>query len=271
MGVTLSGSCARRGSWARSSLIALLVLLGVALRAAAVGATELHVAVAANFTGPLATLAPLFESSSGEKLLVSSGSSGELYAQIRQGAPFDVFLSADTDKPQKLESEGLTVAGSRFIYAVGTLVLWSPKPGVVDGQGKVLQTHDYRFIGVANPQTAPYGTAAQQVLTKLGIWDRLNQEHRVVIGENITQTWQFAATGNAELAFVALSQVLQADGSISGSSWRVPQSMYDRIDQGAVVIAASPQKTAAQAFLTWLRTDPAAVAAIRAAGYRTAD
>jgi molybdate transport system substrate-binding protein len=251
--------------------VVLLVLLGSAARAAAVGAAELHVAVAANFSGPLQTLASLFERSGGDRLLISAGSSGELYTQIRQGAPFDAFLSADTEKPQKLESEGLSVPGSRFIYAVGSLVLWSPKPGVVDDEGQVLQSGTYRFIGVANPQTAPYGTAAQQVLTKLRLWDQLNQEHRIVIGENITQTWQFAATGNAELAFVALSQVLQADGSINGSSWRVPQSMYERIDQAAVVIAASPQKLAAQRFLTWLRTDPAALASIHAAGYRTAD
>ena len=180
-----------------------------------------------------------------------------------------MFLSADTDKPQLLEKEGLAVPGSQFTYAVGALVLWSPKAGVVDRDGKVLQTQHYRLIGVANPQTAPYGTAAQQVLTKLGLWDQLNQAHRIVIGENITQTWQFAATGNADLAFVALSQVLGEDGSISGSSWRVPQSMYEPIDQAGVIIAASTQKAAAQAFMTWLHSDPAALAAIRSDGYRT--
>ncbi len=232
-------------------------------------AAELHIAVAANFSGPLEKLAPLFQQASGNELVISAGSSGQLYTQIKQGAPFDVFLSADTDKPQRLESEGLAVPGSRFIYAVGTLVLWSAKPAVVDNAGKVLQAQQYRFIGVANPQTAPYGTAAQQVLTKLGLWDKLNQDHKIVFGENITQTWQFAASGNVDMSFVALSQVLASDGSISGSSWLVPQSMYDPIEQGAMIVANTNQKAAAEAFTNWLRTDPAALAVIRSAGYRT--
>ncbi|HEV7986090.1 MAG TPA: molybdate ABC transporter substrate-binding protein [Steroidobacteraceae bacterium] len=246
----------------------------VALFAAAAlpaAAAELHVAVAANFSGPLQTLAPLFEKSSGNQLVISSGSSGQLYTQIRQGAPFDLFLSADTDKPKQLENEGLTVPGSRFIYAIGTLVLWSPRPGVVDDQGKVLEAQRYRYIGIANPQTAPYGTAAQQVLSRLNLWDKLNRDKKVVTGENITQTWQFASTGSVDMSFVALSQVLGADGQIAGSSWRVPQSLYDPIEQGAVAVAHGNQQAAAQAFLTWLRTDPSALAVIRAAGYRTAD
>jgi molybdate transport system substrate-binding protein len=253
----------------RKMALLLLALLGAGVLPAL--PAELHVAVAANFTAPLQKLAPMFEQASGNKLVISPGSSGQLYAQIKQGAPFDVFLSADTDKPRQLEAEGLAVPDSRFIYAVGSLVLWSPKPELVDGDGKVLKAQSYHFLGVANPQTAPYGTAAQQVLTKLGLWERLNQEHRIVIGENITQTWQFAATGNAELAFVALSQVLGEDGRITGSSWHVPQSMYDPIEQGAAIIASTHEKTAAAAFATWLRTDPAALAAIRAAGYRTAN
>jgi len=256
----------------RRIVFLLIALMGAgAMPALPALPAELHVAVAANFTAPLQKLAPMFEQASGNKLVISAGSSGQLYTQIKQGAPFDVFLSADTDKPRQLESDGLSVPDSRFIYAVGSLVLWSPKPDLVDGDGRILKAQTYHFIGVANPQTAPYGTAAQQVLTKLGLWDRLNQEHRIVIGENITQTWQFAATGNAELAFVALSQVLGEDGKISGSSWRVPQSMYDPIEQGAVIIASTHEKAAATAFATWLRTDPAALAAIRAAGYRTAN
>lgn len=245
----------------------LIALLGAG--AVPVLSAELHVAVAANFTAPLQRLAPMFEQAGGDKLIISPGSSGQLYTQIKQGAPFDVFLSADSDKPRQLESDGLIVPGSRFIYAVGALILWSPKPDLVDNDGKVLKSKSYHFISVANPQTAPYGTAAQQVLTKLGLWEQLNQEHRVVLGENITQTWQFAATGNADLAFVALSQVLGEDGRIGGSAWRVPQSMYDPIEQGAVIMASSKKKTAASAFTTWLRTDTAALAVIRAAGYRT--
>jgi molybdate transport system substrate-binding protein len=251
----------------RAIFAALAAWLGLATLP--IQAAELHIAVAANFSGPLEKLAPLFQQASGNELVISAGSSGQLYTQIKQGAPFDVFLSADTDKPQRLESEGLAVPGSRFIYAVGTLVLWSAKPAVVDNAGKVLQAQQYRFIGVANPQTAPYGTAAQQVLTKLSLWDKLNQDHKIVIGENITQTWQFAASGNVDMSFVALSQVLASDGSISGSSWLVPQSMYDPIEQGAMIVANTTQKAAAEAFTNWLRTDPAALAVIRSAGYRT--
>jgi molybdate transport system substrate-binding protein len=249
-------------------IIALLALcLGPMLLP--VQAAELHVAVAANFSGPLQKLAPLFQQASGHQLVISAGSSGQLYTQIKQGAPFDVFLSADTDKPQQLEKEGLAVPGSQFTYAVGSLVLWSSKPGVVDADGKVLQSQRYHLISIANPQTAPYGTAAQQVLTKLGLWDTLNQEHRIVTGENITQTWQFAASGNVDLSFVALSQVLGADGNIAGSSWLVPQSLYDPIEQAGAIVAATKEKAAAEAFMTWLHTDPVALAAIRSAGYRT--
>jgi molybdate transport system substrate-binding protein len=248
-----------------------IALLAATARPLPLPAAELHVAVAANFSGPLKQLAPLFAHSSGNQILISSGSSGQLYSQIREGAPFDVFLSADTDKPALLESQGLTVPGSRFVYAIGTLVLWSSESGVVDDQGKVLDSHIYRHIGIANPETAPYGTAARQVLSRRQLWDKLNQAQKIVIGENITQTWQFAATGNVDMAFVALSQVLGTDGKIPGSAWQVPQNLYDPIEQGAVALAHSKQPAAAQAFLTWLRTDANALAVIRAAGYRTAD
>ena len=244
-------------------IIALLALcLGPMLLP--VHAAELHVAVAANFSGPRCrSWRPCFSRPGGHQLVISAGSSGQLYTQIKQGAPFDVFLSADTDKPQLLEKEGLAVADSEFTYAVGSLVLWSAKPGVVDGDGKVLQTQRYHLISVANPQTAPYGTAAQQVLTKLGLWEPLNQQHRIVTGENITQTWQFAASGNVDMAFVALSQVMGADGNIAGSSWLVPQSLYDPIEQAGVIIVATKEKAAAEAFMTWLHNDPVALAAIR--------
>lgn len=255
-----TGACQR---W-----FAVALLLSAALPLAA---ADVHVAVAANFSAPLQKLAPLFEKSSGDQLVISSGSSGQLYTQIRQGAPFDVFLSADTDKPALLENEGLIVPGSRFVYAIGALVLWSPHPGVVDDQGKVLDSHIFRYIGIANPQTAPYGTAARQLLCNRKLWDPLNQGKKIVTGENITQTWQFAATGNVDMAFVALSQVIGPDGKIPGSAWQVPQSQYDPIEQQAVALAHGSQPAAAQAFLTWLRTDPNALAAIRAAGYRTAN
>jgi len=203
--------------------------------------------------------------------VLSSGSSGQFHTQIRQGAPLDAFLSADTERPRLLEAEGLTVPGSRFTYAIGTLVLWSPHTKAVDSDGKVLQAGRYRFIGLANPRTAPYGTAAQEVLTVLGLWDPLNREKKIVQGASITQAWQFAASDNVDLAFVALSQVTAADGTVSGSYWLPPQSMYTRIDQDAVILARTTKRKAAETFTTWLRTNREALAEIRAAGYRTAD
>ena len=243
-------------------MLALTALLSLALPVRAVQADEINVAVAANFLGTLQKLAPQFERASAHKLVLSSGSSGQLYAQIVQGAPFDLLLSADAEKPKLLESAGLAVAGSRFTYAVGTLV---------DQAGQILQSGTYRFIGVGDPDNAPYGAAAREVLRSLGLWDRLVQEHKLVTGENITQAWQFAASGNVDMAFVALSQVLTSDGSISGSSWLPPQSMYTRIDQDAVVLVLASHRAAAEAFASWLHHDPLALAAIRSAGYRTGD
>jgi molybdate transport system substrate-binding protein len=234
--------------------------------AVAVSAEELNVAVAANFFVTLQKLAPKFEQASGNKLLLSSGSSGQFYTQIREGAPFDVLLSADTDRPKQLEADGLAVTGSRFTYATGTLVLWSPKTDVVDRDGKVLQSGRYRMIGIAEPRNAPYGAAAQQVLTSLGLWDKLNQDRKLALGENINQAWQFASTGNVDMAFVALSQVSDG-GVIAGSYWLPPQSMYSPLDQDAVILTRTSKRATAEALLAWLRKDPAAIATIKAAGY----
>jgi molybdate transport system substrate-binding protein len=248
--------------------LAVLWLLATlsALAGPAARAEELNVAVAANFFGTLQKLAPKFEQASGNKLLLSSGSSGQFYTQIRQGAPFDVLLSADSDRPQQLETEGLGVAGSRFTYAIGTLVLWSPKADAVDRDGKVLRSGAYRMIGIADPHNAPYGAAAQQVLTALGLWEQLNQDKKLAVGENINQAWQFAATGNVDMAFVALSQV--SDGNaISGSYWLPPQALYTPLTQDAVILTRTSKRALADAFLKWLRQDPQAIAAIKAAGY----
>jgi molybdate transport system substrate-binding protein len=229
-------------------------------------AEELNVAVAANFFGTLQKLAPKFEQASGHKLTLSSGSSGQFYTQIRQGAPFDVLLSADTDRPKQLEADGLAVAGSRFTYATGTLVLWSPTADVVDRDGKVLRSGSYRMIGIAEPRNAPYGAAAQQVLTSLGLWDKLNRDKKLAVGENINQAWQFASTGNVDMAFVALSQVSNG-GVVTGSYWLPPQSMYSLLDQDAVILTRTGKRSTAETFLTWLRKDPEAIATIKAAGY----
>jgi len=244
----------------------LAAAFGAALAAAPAGAEQLSVAVAANFSGTLQKLAPKYQQVSGNELLISSGSSGQFYTQIKEGAPFDVLLSADTDRPKQLEAEGLAVRGSRFTYATGTLVLWSAKADVVDRDGKVLRAGSYRMIGIADPHNAPYGAAAQQVLTTLGLWDKLNQDKKLAVGENINQAWQFAATGNVDMAFVALSQVSN-DGVIAGSYWLPPQSMYTPIDQDAVVLARTSKRATAEGFLNWLRKDPQAIATIKAAGY----
>ena len=176
------------------SAVLLLVATTIALSAGAAAAAEqINVAVAANFFGTLQTLAPKYQQASGNELVLSSGSSGQFYTQIKQGAPFDVLLSADTERPKQLEAEGLAVPGSRFTYATGTLVLWSPQRSVVDNDGKVLRSGSYRMLGIAEPRNAPYGAAAQQVLVALGLWDKLNQDKKLAIGENINQAWQFAA------------------------------------------------------------------------------
>jgi molybdate transport system substrate-binding protein len=246
----------------RRLLAAALLLIALPL-----SAEQLNVAVAANFFGTLQKLAPKFQQASGHELVLSSGSSGQFYTQIKQGAPFDVLLSADTDRPKQLEAEGLAVPGSRFTYATGTLVLWSPKADVVDRDGRVLANSKLRMIGIAEPHNAPYGAAAQQVLTTLGLWDKLNQDKKLAVGENINQAWQFAATGNVDMAFVALSQVSSTDG-ISGSYWLPPQAMYAPLDQDAVILSRTDKRSTAEAFMSWLRKDPQAVATIKAAGYR---
>lgn len=234
-------------------------------------ADELNVAVAANFLSTLQQLAPKFQQASGHTLVISAGATGQLYAQIKQGAPFDVFLSADAERPKLLESEGLGVPGSRSTYAIGTLVLWSARPGLVDADGKVLQSDQIRIIAVADPKNAPYGAAAQQVLTARGLWNAFNDAHKIAMAENINQAWQFAASGNADVAFIAKSQLstLSQDGKpATGSSWEPPQSLYTEIDQDGVVLTHSSKRAAAESFMRWLRSDAQAIAAIKAAGYR---
>ena len=230
-------------------------------------AEELNVAVAANFLVTFQRLTPLFERATGHKLVASQGSSGQLYAQIQRGAPYDVFLSADSERPAKLEAEGLTVKGSRFTYAIGRLVLWSPKPGVVDGQGKVLEKPDLRYVSLADPRTAPYGAAAEQALGALKLLEPLKAQEKLVYGESIAQAQQFVLSGHAQLGFVALAQVTDDKGKISGSCWLVPEGLYKRLDQDAVVLRASSKPALAQQFLHWLRSDKQALELIRGSGY----
>ena len=249
-------------------LLKLLTLIAFAVPGAY--ADELQVAVAANFLGTLQKLAPLFESASGHHLLVSGGASGQIYTQITQGAPYDIFLSADKERPQRLETEDLAVAGSGFTYATGKLVLWSPQPGVVTDSDDVLKRGSFKHLALANPKNAPYGAAAQQVLTELKLWDGLNSEQKIVMGENIAQAQQYVVSGNAELGFLALSQVIGADGKPSGSWWLPPQSLYKTIDQDAIILKRTEHLAAAKQFMQWLRTSPAALDIIKAAGYSVA-
>ena len=227
-------------------------------------ADEVQVAVAANFTAPMQRIAADFEKTSGHKAVLSFGATGRFYAQIRNGAPFEVLLAADDETPARLEQEGYAVAGSRFSYAIGSLVLWSARPGFVDDQGKVLSQGGFAHLAIANPKTAPYGAAAIATLQSLGLLERLSP--KFVQGENIAQTHQFVASGNAELGFVALSQVMK-DGRIAeGSGWRVPARLHPPIRQDAVLLKTAENKPAAKALLAYLRSAPAQ-AVIRSYGY----
>lgn len=222
-------------------------------------ADEVRVAVASNFTPVLEQLEPLFERESGHELTLISGATGSHYAQIMNGAPFAVFLAADAERPWQLEHAGKAVAGSTFTYALGRLVLWSADAAVVDAEGKVLQEDGFDHLALANPRLAPYGAAAQQVLEALGLWDRL--QPKLVQGDNIAQTLQFVQTGNAQLGFIALAQLLDAGGS--GSHWEVPPRLYHPIVQQGVLLKDAP---AARAFIAFLQTARSR-RLIEAAGY----
>ncbi|NMG70669.1 molybdate ABC transporter substrate-binding protein [Parazoarcus communis] len=230
----------------------------------AVSAAEVQVAVAANFTAPMQAIAAAFEEDTGHKAVVAFGATGKFYAQIKHGAPFEVFLAADDKTPAKLEAEGDVVPGTRFTYAIGTLVLWSAKASYVDAKGEVLKSGDFRHLSLANPKTAPYGAAAMAVLDKLGVTSSL--QGRMVQGENITQAHQFIATGNAELGFVALSQVYKDGKLTSGSGWIVPADFHDPIRQDAVILTKGKNNPAAAALVAYLKEARAATI-IRAYGY----
>jgi len=227
-------------------------------------AAEVSVAVAANFTAPMQKIAALFEQDTGHKAVLAFGSTGRFYAQIRNGAPFQVLLAADDETPARLEREGAGVAGSRFAYAVGRLVLWSRQPGLVDARGEVLKSGRFDKLALADPKLAPYGAAAIETMAALGVLDALRP--RFVQGENIAQTYQFVASENAQLGFVALSQVF-ADGRItSGSAWIVPPELHTPIRQDAILLDKGRDNPAAVALMQYLRSDKAR-AIIRSHGY----
>lgn len=252
---------------ARLSRFALALVVGLCASLANVSAfaAEVQVAVAANFTAPVQVIAAQFEKDTGNKVVASFGATGQFYAQIKNGAPFEVFLAADDTTPAKLESEGQIVAGSRFTYAIGALALWSATDGYVDANGDVLKRNEFKHIAIANPKTAPYGLAATQVLDKLGLTQTLAS--KIVEGQNISQAQQFVATGNAELGFVALSQIYKNGKVTSGSAWLVPESLHDPIRQDAVILSKGADNPAARAFIDYLK-GPKAAEVIQSFGYK---
>ena len=222
-------------------------------------------AVAANFTAPIQAIAKDFEKDTGHKVIAAYGATGQFYTQIKNGAPFEVFLAADDSTPEKLEKEGDIVPGSRFTYAIGTLALWSAKDGYINGTDEVLKQNQFKHLSIANPKAAPYGLAATQVLAKLGLTDAV--KGKIVEGQNITQAYQFVSTGNAELGFVALSQIYK-DGKVSeGSAWLVPEALHDPIKQDAVILKKGENNPAAKALAEYLK-GPKAAAIIKSYGYQ---
>jgi molybdate transport system substrate-binding protein len=224
-------------------------------------AAETQVAVAANFTEPAKEIATAFTAATGDKAILSFGSSGQFYTQMAHGAPYEVFLSADADRPKKAEQDGLAAPNTRFTYAVGRLVLYSKTPGLVDNRGAVLKTDKFAKLSIADPGAAPYGLAAVQTLQRLGLYDQVKP--KIVQGTSITQAYQFVASGAAELGFVALSQVINEPG---GSRWLVPTSDHEPIEQQAVLLLTGQKNPAAAAFLKFLKS-PQAVAIIKRYGY----
>lgn len=223
-----------------------------------------QVAVAANFAEPIKAVAAELQNTTGHTLAVTLGGTGKLYAQIRNGAPFDVLLAADSDTPARLERDGLAQPGSRFTYATGRLVLWSPDAQRVDAQGVVLQQGRFKRLAYANPKTAPYGAAATEVMDKLGLSAVLAP--KLVQGESIGQAYSFAATGNADIGFVALSQVLEGGRLKSGSMWLIPQGLYSPIRQDAVLLRHGAGNAAALALMQLLKS-PNIKDLIRSYGY----
>jgi molybdate transport system substrate-binding protein len=212
-------------------------------------AEQVLVAVAANFVPPFREVAMEFEKATGHNVRVASGSSGNFYTQIKNGAPFDIFLSADNERPKLLENEGLGVKGSRFTYAIGRLVLWSPDPDLVKGED-TLRSEKFKHLAIANPKTAPYGIAAMQAMQKLGVWESM--QPRIVLGENLGQTMGFIESGNAELGFLALSQVMDPKIKGKGGRWDVPVNLHEPIQQDVVLLTKGKDNPAAKSLMEFM-------------------
>ncbi len=243
------------------SLLFLLLVLALPIRA-----EELRLAVASNFTAAFQQLAPRFEQATGHRLKPSFGSTGKLYAQIRQGAPFEILLAADDQHGKLLIESGLGVPGSEFIYAVGRLVLWSAQPELVGASREILASERFRRLAIANPLTAPYGAAAIETLESLGLHETLNS--KLVRGENIAQALQFTYSGNAELGFIAWAQLKALPAKQQGSFWLVPEDLHEPIRQEAILLRQGEDSQAARAFLDFLQS-PQTRALLKEWGYDT--
>jgi molybdate transport system substrate-binding protein len=241
--------------------LTLITALILAFTVAAARAGEIRVATASNFRDTMSALANQFERTTEHKVTPIFGSTGKHFAQIMNGAPFDAFFAADSERPKRLEEENRVVAGSRFTYARGKLVLWSPTANYVDSRGEILEHGDFRHLAIANPALAPYGQAARQVLAGLGLWPQLGE--RLVRGENVGQAFLFVSSGNAEMGFVAWSQLKRKDIPVKGSFWLVPGNLYHPIDQQAVLLS---ENEAGPAFMSYVRSS-AAARIISAHGY----
>lgn len=244
----------------KSLFFAAGVVVALALSGPAL-ASDVQVAVAANFTDAAKDIATAFEKKTGNHVVMSFGPSGGFFSQIEQGAPFEVFLSADAERPVKLEADGFGIKGTRFVYAYGTLVLWSATPGFVDSKGAVLAKGQFEHLAIADPASAPYGVAAIETMKKLGLYDKL--QAKIVKGTSIAQAYAFVDSGSAELGFIALSQVYR---SPRGSTWQVPRDSYTAIDQQAILLKPGENDPAARAYLDFLKS-PEATAIIKSYGY----
>jgi molybdate transport system substrate-binding protein len=244
------------------SLLAAFAVAAASLLTAQADAAQTKVAVAANFTDAAKEIAGAFKTKTGHDAVLSFGSSGQFMTQITQDAPFEIFLSADDERPKKLVAQGLGVTGSEFTYAIGKLVLWSKQPGLVQGEA-TLKDAKFAKLSICNPVAAPYGAAAVEAMKSLKLYDALRP--KFVEGANISQAYQFVETGNAEVGFVALSQLA---GKNEGSRWMVPQNLYNPIIQGAVLLKKGEKNPAATAFLQFLK-GPEARAIIEKYGYVT--
>jgi molybdate transport system substrate-binding protein len=240
---------------ARIELGIVLTIVALLLVVRRAGATDVQVAVASNFAHPMQRIAEEFAKDTGHHAVIVTGATGTFFAQIETGAPFEVLLAADRTTPDRLAADGFAIAESRFTYAFGVLVLWSPKPGYVDAAGAVLRKGAFRHLAIANPKVAPYGVAAVEALDSLGLLDATRP--KLVQGETVAQAFQFVASGNAELGFVALSQVAAPDAPVAGSYWTVPARLHTPIQQDAILLQRGARSPAAVALLDYLKASKA--------------